>query len=101
MVVDIDRTKGTRLGLIGTEVGLADLSLFVAGSCTVRSVEVETLCWSLFALSEVLEGFEMESKIAWNLRFVVLIAGILLAGRPKIGRLEKSMSSCVFSNPSM
>ncbi len=44
----------------------------------VGSVMVEALCLSIFATSDVLDTFEMESRILWNLRFVVLraVAGI-------------------------
>ncbi len=31
----------------------------------------------LFRLSEALEGFDIDSRIAWNFRLVVLKAGIL------------------------
>jgi len=42
----------------------------------VGSVVVEALCLSLFAASDVLDAFEMESRILWNFRFVVLRAGV-------------------------
>lgn len=39
-------------------------------------VIVEALYLSLFATSDVLDAFEMESRILWNFRFVVLKAAV-------------------------
>lgn len=48
---------------------------FLAGvSRLVGRVNVEPLCRSSFKASEVLEELEMESRIWWNFRFVVLSA---------------------------
>lgn len=76
VVLAFDWMEEVRAVSLGVEVGLANLNLFGAGSCTTGSDVVEALLCSLFTLSEVLEGFEMDSKIAWNFRFVVLRAGI-------------------------
>lgn len=52
--------------------------VFFAGGSIVAGMVVVVGAWYLsgfdFVFSEVLDALEMESRILWNLRFVVLIA---------------------------
>ena len=70
---------GRRLGETYAEAGRWVRGLFAGGSIAAGRVVVEALLllylsWLDFAFSEVLDALEMESRILWNLRLVVLIA---------------------------
>lgn len=64
------------LGGTYAEAGRMIRGFFAGGSIVAGRVVVEA--WYLsgfdFVFSEVLDALEMESRILWNLRFVVLIA---------------------------
>lgn len=64
------------LGGTYAEAGRRTRGFFAGGSIVAGRVVVEA--WYLsgfhFVFSEVLDALEMESRILWNLRFVVLIA---------------------------
>lgn len=71
-----------RIGELGgtyVELGRRTRVFFAGGSIVAgRVVLVVEEAWYLsgfdFVFSEVLDALEMESRILWNLRFVVLIA---------------------------
>ena len=70
----------------GVEVTKADtrravLALLAGDSKVAGNVVVEALLsMSLCGTSEVLDALEMESRILWNLRLVVLSATVMLIG---------------------
>lgn len=70
-----------RIGELGgtyVEAGRRTRVFFAGGSIAAGRVVVVEEAWYLsgfdFVFSEVLDALEMESRILWNLRFVVLIA---------------------------
>ena len=68
---------GRILGETYAEAGRSMRGFFAGGSIAAGRVVVEALLylsWVDFAFSEVLDALEMESRILWNLRLVVLIA---------------------------
>ena len=69
---------GRRLGETYAEGGRSMRDFFAGGSIAAARVVVEALLlylsWLNFVFSEVLDALEMESRILWNLRLVVLIA---------------------------
>lgn len=64
------------------ETGRAVLALLAGDSRVAGKVVVEALLMSvsLCGTSEVLDALEMESRILWNLRLVVLSATVMLIG---------------------
>ena len=71
---------GRTRALDGTcaDVGRAIRGFFAGGSILAGSVVVEALCLLWLVASDVLDAFEIESRILWNFLFVVLKAvGIL------------------------
>ena len=69
---------GRKFGETYAEAGRSVRSFFAGGSSAAGRVVVEALLlylsWFDFVFSEVLDALEMESRILWNLRLVVLIA---------------------------
>ena len=62
------------------DTGRAVLALLAGDSRVAGNVVVEAFCVSVCGTSEVLDALEMESRILWNLRFVVLSATVMLIG---------------------
>ena len=71
--------------MLEVELGRITRGLFAGGSTIVGSVVVDALGFWLSLISETLDAFEIESRILWNFRLVVVSAAGILKNKGKQG----------------